>query len=58
MMANNFQPSIKGIFSRSEHGSWNRAVRVGYELIRIPLHSDRTRQRRIRGFNDWLRGRQ
>jgi glucose/arabinose dehydrogenase len=22
----------------SEHGSWNKAVRVGYELIRVPLH--------------------
>jgi hypothetical protein len=22
----------------SEHGSWNKAVRVGYEVIRIPLH--------------------
>ena len=22
----------------SEHGSWNKAVRVGYEVIRVPLH--------------------
>lgn len=22
----------------SEHGSWNRSVRVGYEVIRVPLH--------------------
>jgi glucose/arabinose dehydrogenase len=25
------------IFS-SEHGSWNRSVRAGYEVIRVPLH--------------------
>ena len=23
---------------RSEHGSWNRETRAGYELIRVPLH--------------------
>lgn len=22
----------------AEHGSWNRAIRVGYEVIRVPLH--------------------
>ena len=22
----------------SEHGSWNRSVRAGYEVIRVPLH--------------------
>jgi glucose/arabinose dehydrogenase len=22
----------------SEHGSWNRSVRVGYEVIRVPMH--------------------
>jgi glucose/arabinose dehydrogenase len=28
----------KGDIFASEHGSWNKAVRVGYEVIRIPLH--------------------
>jgi glucose/arabinose dehydrogenase len=28
----------KGDIIASEHGSWNKATRVGYEVIRIPLH--------------------
>jgi len=28
----------KGDILASEHGSWNKAVRVGYEVIRVPLH--------------------
>jgi glucose/arabinose dehydrogenase len=33
-----FPPEYKGDIFAAEHGSWNRAARVGYELIRIPLH--------------------
>jgi glucose/arabinose dehydrogenase len=33
-----FPAEYQGDIFASEHGSWNRAVRVGYELIRIPLH--------------------
>jgi glucose/arabinose dehydrogenase len=33
-----FPAEYQGDLFASEHGSWNRAVRVGYELIRIPLH--------------------
>jgi glucose/arabinose dehydrogenase len=33
-----FPADYKGDIFASEHGSWNKAVRVGYELIRIPLH--------------------
>jgi glucose/arabinose dehydrogenase len=33
-----FPPEYRGDIFASEHGSWNRAVRVGYELIRVPLH--------------------
>ena len=33
-----FPSEYKGDIFASEHGSWNRAVRVGYEVIRIPLH--------------------
>jgi len=29
---------FKGDIFASEHGSWNKAVRVGYEVIRVPLH--------------------
>jgi len=28
----------KGDIFASEHGSWNKAVRAGYEVIRVPLH--------------------
>jgi glucose/arabinose dehydrogenase len=33
-----FPAEYKGDIFASEHGSWNRAVRVGYEVIRVPLH--------------------
>ena len=28
----------QGDIFASQHGSWNKAVRVGYEVIRVPLH--------------------
>ena len=28
----------KGDIFASQHGSWNKAVRTGYEVIRVPLH--------------------
>jgi glucose/arabinose dehydrogenase len=33
-----FPDEFKGDIFAAEHGSWNRAVRVGYEVIRVPLH--------------------
>ena len=33
-----FPAEYAGDIFAAEHGSWNRAVRVGYELIRVPLH--------------------
>jgi glucose/arabinose dehydrogenase len=33
-----FPAEYQGDIFAAEHGSWNRGVRVGYELIRIPLH--------------------
>ncbi len=33
-----FPAEYKGDLFASEHGSWNKATRVGYEVIRIPLH--------------------
>jgi glucose/arabinose dehydrogenase len=35
---NQFPPEYRGDIFAAEHGSWNKSVRVGYELIRVPLH--------------------
>jgi glucose/arabinose dehydrogenase len=35
---NQFPAEYRGDIFASEHGSWNKAVRAGYEVIRIPLH--------------------
>jgi glucose/arabinose dehydrogenase len=35
---NQFPAEYQGDIFASEHGSWNRSVRAGYEVIRIPLH--------------------
>ena len=32
-----FPQEYRGNIFAAEHGSWNRAVRVGYELIRVPV---------------------
>jgi len=33
-----FPENYRGDIFASQHGSWNRSVRTGYEIIRIPLH--------------------
>jgi glucose/arabinose dehydrogenase len=33
-----FPSEYRGDIFASQHGSWNRSVRTGYELIRVPLH--------------------
>jgi glucose/arabinose dehydrogenase len=33
-----FPAEYEGDIFASEHGSWNRSVRAGYEVIRVPLH--------------------
>jgi glucose/arabinose dehydrogenase/mono/diheme cytochrome c family protein len=33
-----FPEEYQGDIFASQHGSWNRSVRVGYEVIRVPLH--------------------
>jgi glucose/arabinose dehydrogenase/mono/diheme cytochrome c family protein len=33
-----FPEEYQGDIFASEHGSWNRSDRVGYEVIRVPLH--------------------
>ena len=30
--------SADGDIFASEHGSWNKSTRAGYEVIRVPLH--------------------
>jgi glucose/arabinose dehydrogenase/mono/diheme cytochrome c family protein len=33
-----FPGEYKGDIFASEHGSWNKGIRAGYEVIRVPLH--------------------
>jgi len=33
-----FPAEYQGDIFASQHGSWNRSVRTGYEVIRVPLH--------------------
>jgi glucose/arabinose dehydrogenase len=33
-----FPAEYRGDIFASEHGSWNRSVRTGYDVIRVPLH--------------------
>jgi glucose/arabinose dehydrogenase len=33
-----FPAEYKGDIFSSQHGSWNKSIRAGYELIRVPLH--------------------
>jgi len=36
--AEKFPAEYKGDIFASEHGSWNKTTRAGYEVIRVPLH--------------------
>jgi glucose/arabinose dehydrogenase len=36
--ANRFPSEYRGDLFAAEHGSWNKATRVGYEVIRVPRH--------------------
>jgi glucose/arabinose dehydrogenase len=48
-----FPGKYQGDIFASEHGSWNRATRTGYEVIRVPLHQ----QGRASGeYEDFLTG--
>ena len=33
-----FPPAYRGDIFAAQHGSWNRTVRTGYDVIRVPLH--------------------
>ncbi|MBE7217122.1 MAG: PQQ-dependent sugar dehydrogenase [Caulobacteraceae bacterium] len=46
-------PEWKGSILAAEHGSWNRALRTGYKLIRIPVGADGRAQG---GYEDVMTG--
>ncbi len=48
-----FPGDYKGDMFLALHGSWNRAARTGYEVVRVPLH----RQGKASGeYQDFLTG--
>ena len=36
-----FPPEYRGDLFATEHGSWNRSIRTGYEVIRVPIEGGR-----------------
>jgi glucose/arabinose dehydrogenase len=48
-----FPSEYQGDIFASEHGSWNRSVRAGYEVIRVPLHQT---NRASGDYEDFLTG--
>ncbi len=48
-----FPSEYRGDIFASQHGSWNRSVRVGYEVIRAPLHQT---SRASGEYEDFLTG--
>ena len=46
-------PQFHGDIFASEHGSWNREVRTGYEVIRVPMHGG---TRSDGSYEDFLTG--
>ncbi|MEO7142324.1 MAG: sorbosone dehydrogenase family protein [Bryobacteraceae bacterium] len=47
-----FPPEYRGDIFAAEHGSWNRAARTGYEVIRVPLKNGRA----TGAYEDFLTG--
>ena len=48
-----FPAEYQGVLFAAEHGSWNRAVRSGYEVVRVPLdkgHASGVYQDFLTGF--------
>jgi glucose/arabinose dehydrogenase len=48
-----FPSEYHGDIFASEHGSWNRSVRAGYEVIRVPMHQG---SRASGDYEDFLTG--
>lgn len=49
---NQFPKQYKGDIFAAEHGSWNKSVRAGYELIRVPLNDGKA----IGVYEDFMTG--
>jgi glucose/arabinose dehydrogenase len=47
-----FPAEYKGDIFAAEHGSWNRSIRAGYELIRVPLKDGHAEG----GYEDFMTG--
>jgi glucose/arabinose dehydrogenase len=50
---NQFPEQYRGDVFAAEHGSWNKAVRAGYEVVRVPLkngHSEGVYEDFLTGF--------
>jgi glucose/arabinose dehydrogenase len=50
--AGSFPKSYRGDAFAAEHGSWNRELRSGYEVIRIPMHNGKAEG----SYEDFLTG--
>lgn len=48
-----FPAEYKGDIFASEHGSWNKSIRAGYEVIRVPRHQN---SRASGEYEDFLTG--
>jgi glucose/arabinose dehydrogenase len=48
-----FPGDYKNDLFAAEHGSWNKAIRTGYEVIRVPLHQS---ERASGEYQDFLTG--
>ena len=48
-----FPAEYQGDLFGAEHGSWNKSVRVGYEVIRVPMHKG---SRASGDYEDFLTG--
>jgi glucose/arabinose dehydrogenase len=48
-----FPPAYRGDLFAAQHGSWNREVRTGYEVIRVPMQG---RDRPSGGYEDFMTG--
>ena len=46
-----FPAEYKGDIFASEHGSWNKSLRAGYEVIRVPLHQSGHASGEVRGLS-------
>jgi glucose/arabinose dehydrogenase len=48
-----FPAGYRGDIFAAEHGSWNRSVRCGYEVVRVPMHG---KDRATGEYEDFLTG--